>query len=93
MRKIAHVIKLDLPVFIQTENDKTYKVINLYIDEFGAESGGLIIDDDGIVMSCDSNIWDEYQDYDTIATKLLLGNWPYVSKSFLRDDKLNEILK
>lgn len=93
MRKIAHIIKLDLPVFIQTENGKTYKVINLYIDEFGTESGGLIVDDNGIVMSCDSDIWDEYQDYDTTINSHMGSNWPYVPKSVLREDKLNEILK
>ena len=93
MRKIAHIIKLDLPVFIQAENGQLLKVINLYIDEFGAECGALTIDNDGIVMSCDSDIWDEYQSYDTTIGNHMGSNWPYVPKSELRDEKLNKILE
>jgi len=86
MRKVAHVIKLDQSVFMKTEDGQMLKVLNLYIDEDGAECGGLIMYEDGKIMSCDSNIWEEFQDYGDET------NWPFVAKAVLRDEKLKDLL-
>lgn len=90
MRKIAHIIKLDQVVFMKTDSG-LLRVLNLYIDEDGAECGGLVMYEDGKIMSCDSNIWDELQEYQD-ENGDWKSNWPYVPKSVLREDKLNKIL-
>lgn len=83
MRKIAHTIKLDQVVNIEDHEGLTLRVLYLYIDEFGTESGALAMYPNGKIVSFDSDIWDEYQDGDV--------TWPYVPKVHLRDDKLNTL--
>jgi hypothetical protein len=87
MRKVAHVIKLDQVVFMKDDDGKMLRVLNLYIDEDGAECGGLVMYEDGKIMSWDSNIWEEQcYGYDGES------NWPFVPKSELRDEKLKDLL-
>lgn len=89
MRKVAHVIKLDQVVFIKNINGELLKVLNLYIDDEGAECGGLVMYEDGKIMSFDSNIWEELQDFVDEGDET---NWPFVPKSELRQEKLNKLL-
>jgi hypothetical protein len=91
MRKIAHIIKLENTYFKTEGIDglrEPHKVLCLYLDDEGTESGLLLQSPRGEIMSYDSDMYDEMT-YDEEGNVY----WPYVPKEVLRDEKIEGILK